>query len=132
MLLSIIRTGGGAVASVVVDPTGKLLMAGYEDSKCMLYDIRGGRIIQTFHPHTADVRTLRFSNKAYYLLSGGYDNKIVLTDLQGDLTQPLKSVVVAEHADKVTQCRWHPTDFCFLSTSADKSAMLWSLPELDA
>ena len=117
------------MAAVSVDPTGKLLVSGHEDSTCMLYDIRGGRVIQTFHPHSADIRTLRFSNKAYYLLSGGYDNKIVLTDLQGDLTQPLKSVVVAEHEDKVIQCRWHPTDFTFLSTSADKSANLWALPD---
>lgn len=95
----------------------------------MLYDIRGGRVIQTFHPHTADVRSLRFSNKAYYLLSAGYDNKLVLTDFQGDLTQPLKSVVVAEHQDKIIQGRWHPTEFTFLSTSADKSAVLWALSQ---
>ncbi|XP_017461790.1 PREDICTED: WD repeat-containing protein 47-like, partial [Rhagoletis zephyria] len=120
---------GGAVAAVSVDPTGKLLVSGHEDSTCMLYDVRGGRVIQTFHPHSADIRTLRFSSKAYYLLSGGYDNKIVLTDMQGDLTQPLKSVVVAEHEDKVIQCRWHPTEFVFLSTSADKTAKLWALPD---
>lgn len=120
---------GGAVASVCVDPTGKLLVSGHEDSTCMLYDVRGGRVIQTFHPHSSDIRTTRFSNKAYYLLSGGYDNKIVLTDLQGDLTQPLKSVLVASHQDKVIQCRWHPTEFTFLSTSADKSAILWALPD---
>ncbi len=117
------------MAAVSVDPTGKLLVSGHEDSTCMLYDVRGGRVIQTFHPHSADIRTLRFSSKAYYLLSGGYDNKIVLTDMQGDLTQPLKSVVVAEHEDKVIQCRWHPTEFVFLSTSADKTAKLWALPD---
>lgn len=129
LTLSFFVPTGGAVASVSVDPSGKLLVSGHEDSTCMLYDIRGGRVIQTFHPHTADIRSIRFSNKAYYLLSGGYDNKIVLTNLQGDLTQSLKSVVVAEHDDKVIQCRWHPTDFVFLSTSADKTAQLWSLPD---
>ncbi|CAG2121315.1 unnamed protein product, partial [Medioppia subpectinata] len=39
---------GSAVAAVCVDPSGKLLVSGHEDSNCMLYDIRGGRIIQTF------------------------------------------------------------------------------------
>ncbi|RWS04525.1 WD repeat-containing protein 47-like protein [Dinothrombium tinctorium] len=119
---------GSPVGAVCVDPSGRLLVSGHEDSTCMLYDIRGGRIIQTFRPHSAEIRTIRFSAKAYYLLTGGYDNKIVLTDLQGDLTQPLSSVVVAEHADKVIQGRWHPTDFTFLTTSADKTATLWALP----
>lgn len=119
---------GSPVAAVCVDPSGKLLVSGHEDANCMLYDIRGGRIIQTFRPHTADIRTIRFSPKAYYLLTGGYDNKIVLTDLQGDLTQPLPSVVVAEHDDKIIQGRWHPTEFSFLTTSADRTATLWALP----
>ena len=94
----------------------------------MFYDIRGGRIIQVTHPHTGEVRTLRFSPKAYYLLSGGYDGKIILTDLQGDLTQGLPSIVVGECGDKVIQGRWHPNDFTFLTTSADRSVVLWALP----
>lgn len=119
---------GSPVASVSVDPSGRLMVSGQEDSSCLLYDIRGGRTIQTFHPHTADVRSVRFSPKAYYLLTGSFDNKLVLTDLQGDLTQPLPSVVVAEHKDKVIQGRWHPQDFTFVSTSADKTVTLWALP----
>jgi hypothetical protein len=46
----------------------------------------------------------------------------------GDLTMPLPSVVVAQHQDKVISGRWHPTEFSFLSTSADKTATLWALP----
>lgn len=66
-----------------VDPSGRLLVSGHEDSSCVLYDIRGGRNVQCFKPHSADVRSIRFSPSAYYLLTGGYDNKLVLTDLQG-------------------------------------------------
>lgn len=119
---------GSAVASVSVDPSGRLLVSGHEDSLCCLYDIRGSRTIQAFRPHSADVRSIRFSPSAYYLLSAGYDNKLVLTDLQGDLTQPLPSVVVAEHEDKVISGRWHPSQFSFISTSADKTCTLWALP----
>lgn len=46
----------------------------------------------------------------------------------GDLTTSLPSVVVAQHQDKVISGRWHPTDFSFLSTSADKTTTLWALP----
>ncbi|KAJ0064996.1 hypothetical protein NL108_000969, partial [Boleophthalmus pectinirostris] len=73
---------GSAVASVAVDPSGRLLATGQEDSTCMLYDIKGGRIVQTYRPHTSDVRSVRFSPGAHHLLTGSYDNKIIISDLQ--------------------------------------------------
>uniref|UniRef100_H3AWQ4 WD repeat domain 47 n=1 Tax=Latimeria chalumnae TaxID=7897 RepID=H3AWQ4_LATCH len=117
---------GSAVASVAVDPSGRLLATGQEDNSCMLYDIRGGRMVQTYHPHTSDVRSVRFSPGAHYLLTGSYDTKIKVTDLQGDLTKPLPMTVVAEHKDKVIQCRWHTQDLSFLSSSADRTVTLWT------
>ncbi|KAL3998094.1 WD domain G-beta repeat family protein [Acanthocheilonema viteae] len=122
------KTSNAPVTSVCVDPSGKLLVSGHEDASVMLYDIVGGRIVQIYRPHGDEVRTVRFSNAAYYLLSGSYDKRVVITDMRGDLMTPLMYLPVAEHNDKVIQCRWHPHDFSFLSTSADRTAVLWSLP----
>lgn len=136
------------MASVAVDPSGRLLATGQEDSTCMLYDIKGGRIVQTYRPHGSDIRSVRFSPGAHHLLTGSYDNKIVVSDLQGeqtlkkeklimtpttiylflitgDLTKPLPQTVAGEHWDKVIQCRWHPHDQTFLSSSADRTVILW-------
>ncbi|XP_057182495.1 WD repeat-containing protein 47b isoform X2 [Triplophysa rosa] len=117
---------GSAVASVAVDPSGRLMATGLEDCRCMLYDIRGGRTVQAYRPHTSDLRSVRFSPGAHYLLTGSYDNKVMITDLRGDLTKTLPVTVVAEHADKVIQCRWHTRDLSFLSSSADKTVTLWA------
>ncbi|XP_030572880.1 WD repeat-containing protein 47 [Drosophila novamexicana] len=117
------------VTAVCVDPTGRLLVSGHADSACVLYDIRGNRLIQRFYPHSAEIRCIRFSPSAYYMLTCSYDNSIRLTDLQGDLASDLASVVVAKHKDKAITIRWHPTEFSFISTSADKTATLWALPQ---
>lgn len=119
---------GSAVASLAVDPSGRLLVCGHDDGSCALHDVRGSRALQRFTPHSGDLRSVRFSPGAYYLLTAGYDGRVVLTDLQGDLTCPLPSVPVARHPDKVISARWHPDDFSFLSTSADKTAVLWTIP----
>ncbi|VDP32325.1 unnamed protein product [Heligmosomoides polygyrus] len=65
------------VTSVCVDPSGQLLVSGHEDASVALYDITGGRVLQTYRPHGDEVRTVRFSNAAYYLLSASYDKRLV-------------------------------------------------------
>ena len=67
-----------------MDTTGRLMASGHEDAAVMLWDMRGNKMVQSFKPHARDVRTVRFSMNAYYLLSGSYDNKIVMTDLHGE------------------------------------------------
>lgn len=121
--------GSGTPVGVTrIEPTGKLLVSGHTDGRCMLYDIRAGRVVQLFRAHDEEVRTLNFSPKSYYLLTASYDHKIKLMDLQGDLTRKIPSVEIAELNDKVIQTAWHPTDYNFVTTSADGSATLWTMP----
>lgn len=124
------QNGGSPVASVAVDPSGQLLACGHEDSTCSLFDIRGSRVVQVFKAHTSDVRSIRFSPNAYYLLTGSYDGKVIITDLHGDLTKKLNWSVVAQHQDKIIQARWHPSEMSFVTTSADRSCVVWGLPTM--
>ncbi|XP_045783964.1 WD repeat-containing protein 47 isoform X1 [Maniola jurtina] len=126
--VNVIPNKSSAVTSLAVESSGRLLVSGYEDGFCSMHDVRAARPLQRFGLHSSDVRSVRFSPGAYYLLTAGYDGLVVLTDVQGDLTSPLPSVLVARHSDKVISSRWHPEDFSFLSTSADKTAVLWTIP----
>lgn len=119
---------GSPVASVAVDSSGLIMASGHEDAACCLYDIRGSRIVQIFKPHTSDIRSVRFSSNAFYLLTASYDNRVIVTDLHGDLTKPLFSHTVAQHSDKVIQAKWHPELMSFVTTSADRTSIVWSLP----
>lgn len=123
--------GGGPatpVGATRIEPTGKLLVSGHVDGRCMLYDIRGGKVVQLFKAHDNEIRTLNFSPKSYYLLTAGYDHKVKLMDLQGDLTRKLPSVEIANLDGRIIQTAWHPRDYNFVTTSADGSATLWTMP----
>lgn len=120
---------GIPVGVVRVEPSGKLLVSGHENGQCMLYDIRGDRVAQLFQAHQKEIRTLNFSPKSYYLLTGSYDNKLKLMDIQGDLTSKLPCVEVGDLGDKAVQTDWHPAEYSFVSTCAHGSATLWTVPE---
>lgn len=68
---------------MAVDGSGQLLSAGYEDSSCLLYDLRGKRVVQSYKPHSDEIRSVRFSVHSYYLLTASYDKKVIMTSLHG-------------------------------------------------
>ncbi|KAF6033595.1 hypothetical protein EB796_008094 [Bugula neritina] len=116
-----------AFASVALDPSPRVLASGHDNCYCSLYDLRQGRLLQAWKPHTDEVRSARFNNDATYFLTGSYDTTVKLMDMQGDITQSLKTVQVAEHMDKVIQCRWHPLLPSFITSSADKTVSCWAI-----
>ena len=74
--------------------------------------------------HNAEVRGVSYSADGRYLASAGFDKNIMITDtLNVDNISVVKTL---EHDDKVVSIKWHPYLPLLISTSADKSARIWS------
>lgn len=108
-----------------------LLASAHENGQCVIYDVSARKPFTTFHPHTTDCRSIRFSPDSKYVLTGSYDASIAITPVRYNLDAKMltQSQTAATHRDKVIQCRWHPSEYTFLSSSADKTAALWTLDE---
>lgn len=67
---------------------------------------------------------MSYSADGRFIASAGFDKNIVIADTL-DLDK-ISVVKALEHDDKVVSVRWHPYLPLLLSTSADKSARIWS------
>eukprot|EP00795_Rhopilema_esculentum_P010553 gene10553-19286_t len=125
--IDVILVGDSSPASVALSCNGSYLASGQEDGCILLYDISAGRTLQSFRLHQEDCRSVRFSPDSKYLLTGSYDTDVSILHTEGDLESIVpRHYKVACHKDKVIQCRWHPNRYAFLSSSADRTAVLWS------
>ena len=104
---------------------------GQEDGSILLYDITAGRTLHTMRLHKNDCRSVRFSPDSNYLMTASYDASISLMHIRADLEwNPPRHYSVAQHVDKVIQCRWHPHENLLLSSSADRTSILWKGSDL--
>ncbi|XP_062515027.1 WD repeat-containing protein 47-like [Corticium candelabrum] len=117
-----------AVLSVCVSDDNRLLAAALENGQILLYNIQAGRTMATIPVHASECRNVRFAPHTYDVLSASYDSTLSLTNaspLLSDSRTNLVPYCVAQHSDKVIQCRWHPNGIGFASTSADHTVKLW-------
>jgi len=117
---------GQKVSSVAINPNSSLVAVGYADASkdghyVGMLDIRAEGIVSEYNSHTEECRSLDFSPGGRWLLTGGSDNLVTIVDVQRHVV----ASTFKRHADKVTAVRWHPTTPAFLSSSADRSALLW-------
>ncbi len=98
------------------------LASAQTDGSCTIHDLRILKQLGTVHPHADECRSVRFSRSGKWLLSGGYDGTVCLTDVAS-----LEWKVMASLGDKVIQCRWHASGRLFASTGVDKKACFWAL-----
>ena len=96
--------------------------SGHGDGYVCIYSNFTQEIVKEMKISNSEIRAVNFSKDGKYLLTASFDNKVNILDVNDEL----KVVKTLEHDDKVVNCRWHPDKPIFVTTSADKTARIWT------
>ena len=99
-----------------------LAAVGHLDGVVSLWDITAGKLMSKYNYHTADCRSVEFSSDTNWLVSCSFDGSLGFVNMKSG-----KNCKVEFHDDRVVSIKWHPYLPILLSTSADKTARIFSL-----
>ena len=147
-LLRTLKPHTTPVVSSAIDTTGFLLATGGADGSVKVWDLQGGYVSHTFHPHGGVVSALAFSHDAHksgqisaetgsdtrtrqkhrtglpsvLLASGGEDGKIRVHDLNTRKA----AATLDSHVSVVRSLEFSKESNTLLSSSRDRTVILWS------
>lgn len=94
----------------------------HNDGFLCLYSNIKQSLIGEYKISNKEIRTVNFSKDGKFLMTASFDNKISIFDINNEM----KLVKSLEHDDRAVNCRWHPDKPIIASSSADKTARIWS------
>jgi WD repeat-containing protein 47 len=100
----------------------KLISVGHNDGVVSLWDLTAGKLFSKYTYHTQECRSVEFSSNSAWVASGSFDSTLGLVD-----TTKGQVFKFEPHMDKIVSVRWHPSLPILLSTSADKTARIFSI-----
>ena len=98
-----------------------IVAVGHTDGLMTIWDYSKQSVIKEIYEHNEQIRSVAFSPDGKFLLSGAFDAKIKIYDVNNNFN----FIGEIEHNDKVVSCKWHPEVPFIISTSADKTARVW-------
>ena len=102
--------------------TQKLISVGHNDGIVSLWDITAGKLFSKYTYHTLECRSVEFSSNSMWLATGSFDSTLGLVNVSKGQVFKFEP-----HMDKIVSVRWHPSLPIILSTSADKTARIFSI-----
>lgn len=103
-------------------PSQKLISVGHNDGVVSLWDLTAGKLYSKYTFHTLECRSVEFSSNSSWLATGSFDSTLGLVEVNKGQVFKFEP-----HMDKIVSVRWHPSLPILLSTSADKTARIFSI-----
>ena len=96
----------------------------HQDGTVSIWDLNMRKCLTHQKVHQGEARGVSYSADGRFVASAGFDKNIVIADTMNE--NELQVVKCLEHDDRVVSVRWHPYLPLLISTSADKSARIWT------
>jgi WD40 repeat protein len=109
------------ILTVAFSPNGETFASGGSDGIARLWDLKSGRVLQTFSEHSDFVSAVSFSKDGKILLSGDGDGNIKLWQVEtGE-----EICTLSEHGDRIMSVALSPGGNSLVSCSADRTIKIW-------
>ncbi|MTJ06910.1 AAA-like domain-containing protein [Anabaena sp. UHCC 0204] len=127
-LLKTLEEHNLAVFDVTFSPDGQLIASTSDDRTIKLWQ-RDGKFLRTLVNSKYKLGPLRFSRdgKTIFAAGGNSTNAIQIWDLQGKLI-----ITLFRHLDAVSSLAFSADGNTLVSTSRDRTAIIWNLPKIFA
>jgi len=117
-----------AIYALAFTPDGKRLISAAADRSVKVWNPETGERLYTMSEPTDGLNTVAVSPKGDLVAAGGLDKSIRIWQL-GEKSATLKSTLIA-HEDSILQLTWSPDGKTLISSSADRTVKVFSVPSL--
>ncbi|HAN78158.1 MAG TPA: hypothetical protein DCQ31_10485 [Bacteroidales bacterium] len=118
---SILNKQQGEFKSLAVSPNGKLIVAGTEENRILLFD-NNGKSIKTLEAHKRAVNDICFSPNGNYFVTGSADQTAIVWHSNGEALIQLNG-----HNNSITSVIFSPNGKFVATASLDQTIKIWNL-----
>ncbi len=131
-LIRVIEAHNGAIFDLAFNKDGSILASASGDETSKLWRVSDGERLDTLNQPQAEQFTVLFTPDDKYVLSAGADNRIRMWQLVSRGKPQINPLIHSRfaHEDDILQMATDPKGRWLMTSSADRSLKLWTLPDV--